>query len=185
MEEIEGNIIEKEYSHPPIIKFDETNWKGDAYPVFSWAAAVAEIEVDPVTFETKVTDYYTTHEIGKAINYHQAEAQIEGGSLQGIGYALYEKITHDEKGFDISGFTDYIIPTATEMPNFYVNILENPYPFGPFGAKGLGELPLVGGAPAVLSALWMIFGTEFNKIPVTPEDIFSKFEKEQAARKEY
>ncbi|HEX9970825.1 MAG TPA: xanthine dehydrogenase family protein molybdopterin-binding subunit, partial [bacterium] len=84
--------IEKQYRHPPLIKFDDTKWKGDAYPVFSWAASVAEIEVDPITFEIKVTRYYTAHEIGKAINYDQAVAQIQGGSLQGIGYALYEKI---------------------------------------------------------------------------------------------
>jgi len=172
-----GLKIEQKYEHPPIIKFDDIHYKGDAYPVFSWAAAVAEIEVDPVTFEIKVTDYYTSHEIGKAINYDQAVAQIQGGSLQGIGYAIYEKVGLKNGEFDVSGFTDYIIPTPADTPKFHVNILENPYPFGPFGAKGLGELPLVGGPPAVLSALWMIFGKEFNKIPVMPEDLLQKLKK--------
>ena len=79
-----------------------------------WAASVAEIEVDPITFEIKVTRYYTTHEIGKAINYDQAVAQIQGGSLQGIGYALYEKIELENGQFDVTGFTDYIIPTLTD-----------------------------------------------------------------------
>jgi len=171
-----GLKIEQKYQHPPIIKFDDIHYKGDAYPVFSWAAAVAEIEVDPVTFEIKVTDYFTSHEIGKAINYDQAVAQIQGGSLQGIGYAIYEKVGLKNGEFNVSGFTDYIIPTPADTPNFHVNILENPYPFGPFGAKGLGELPLVGGAPAVLSALWMIFGKEFNSIPVMPEDLLSLFD---------
>ncbi|OQX95121.1 hypothetical protein B6I21_07045 [candidate division KSB1 bacterium 4572_119] len=170
-----GFSVEKQYEHPPIIKFDDINWKGDAYPVYSWAAAVAEVHIDPVTFEIKVPDFYTTHEIGKAINYDQAVAQIEGGSLQGIGYAIYEKIGLEKGYFDVEGFSTYIIPTPTEMPDFKVRILENPYPFGPFGAKGLGELPLVGAPPAVISALWMIFGTEFNKIPVLPEDLFSLF----------
>ncbi len=168
-------VVEKQYCHPPLIKFDDINWKGDAYPVFSWAASVAEIEVDPITFETKVTRYYTIHEIGKAINYDQAVAQIEGGSLQGISYALYEKIELENGKFDVSGFTDYIIPTLTEMPEFHVKILENPYPFGPFGAKGLGELPFVGAAPAVVSALWMIFGKEFNWIPILPEHLCKLF----------
>jgi len=172
-----GLKIEQKYEHPPIIKFDDIHYKGDAYPVFSWAAAVAEIEVDPVTFEIKVTDYFTSHEIGKAINYDQAVAQIQGGSLQGIGYAIYEKVGLKNGEFDVSGFTDYIIPTPADTPKFHVNILENPYPFGPFGAKGLGELPLVGGPPAVLSALWMIFGKEFNKIPVMPEDLLEKLYK--------
>ncbi|UCE07247.1 MAG: xanthine dehydrogenase family protein [bacterium] len=167
--------VEKQYCHPPIMKFDDIKWKGDAYPVFSWAASVAEIEVDPITFEIKVIQYYTTHEIGKAINYDQALAQIQGGSLQGIGYALYEKIKLENCQFDVTGFTDYIIPTLTEMPEFHVKILENPYPFGPFGAKGLGELPFVGAAPAVVSALWMIFGKEFNWIPILPEHLCKLF----------
>ncbi|MDW7679679.1 MAG: xanthine dehydrogenase family protein molybdopterin-binding subunit [bacterium] len=164
-------VVEKKYQHPPHIQFDDKLWKGDAYPVYSWAAAVAEVEVDPVTFEIKVTRYYTTHEIGKAINYDQAVAQIQGGSLQGIGYAIYEKVGLQDGKFDVTGFSDYIIPTSTEMPEFEVNILENLYSFGPFGAKGLGELPMVGAAPAVVSALWMIFGKEFNQIPVLPENL--------------
>jgi len=171
-----GNLtVEKDYRHPPIIKFDDINWRGDAYPVFSWAAAVAEIEVDPVTFEITVKRYTTTHDIGKAINHDQAVAQIQGGSLQGIGYALYEKVGIDQGSYNISGFTDYIIPTTGEIPEFDVQIMENPYPYGPFGAKGLGELPLVGAAPAVLSALWMIFGREFNHLPVMPEDLADLF----------
>jgi CO/xanthine dehydrogenase Mo-binding subunit len=176
-----GILVEKQYRHPPFIKFDDIKWKGDAYPVFSWAASVAEVEVDPITFEIKVTRYYTTHEIGKAINYDQAVAQIQGGSLQGIGWALYEKIELKNGQFDVTGFSDYIIPTITEMPEFHVKILENPYPFGPFGAKGLGEMPFVGAAPAVVSALWMIFGKEFNQIPVLPESLFESFKNIQTA----
>jgi CO/xanthine dehydrogenase Mo-binding subunit len=170
-----GLYVEKQYHHPPIIRFDDIRWKGDAYPVFSWAAAVAEVEVDPLTFEVRVTRYTTSHDIGKAINYDQAVAQIEGGSLQGIGYALYEKVQLEEGHYDITGFTDYIIPTPTETPEFEVSIIENPYPYGPFGAKGLGELPFVGAAPAVVSALWMIFGKEFTRIPVLPEDLAALF----------
>jgi CO/xanthine dehydrogenase Mo-binding subunit len=166
-----GMVIEKQYHHPPIIQFDDIHWKGDAYPVFSWAAAVAEVEVDPITFEVKVTRYTTSHDIGKAINHDQVVAQIQGGTLQGIGYALYEKVKIQDGHFDITGFTDYIIPTVTEMPEFDILVMENPYPYGPFGAKGLGELPLVGAAPAVISALWMIFGQEFNEIPVMPEHL--------------
>ncbi|MDZ7377006.1 MAG: xanthine dehydrogenase family protein molybdopterin-binding subunit, partial [candidate division KSB1 bacterium] len=119
-------VIEKQYCHPPMIKFDDIHWKGDAYPVYSWAAAVAEIEVDPVTFEIKVTRYYTTHEIGKAINYDQAVAQIQGGSLQGIGWALYEKVELRGGQFDVSGFSDYIVPTIMDVPEFHVRILDNP-----------------------------------------------------------
>ncbi len=171
---LDGQIIFKEYSHPPLIKFDDINYLGDAYPVFSWAASVAELEVDPITFECKVTNFYTSHDIGKAINYNQAVAQIEGGCLQGIGYALYERTEIKDGKFDVNGFNDYIVPTLTDTPNFEVNIIENYYPFGPFGAKGLGELPLVGAPPAVASAFWMIFEKEFNKIPILPEDIYRR-----------
>jgi len=169
-----GLSVEKQYHHPEIIRFDDVAWKGDAYPVYSWAAAVAEIEVDPLTFELAVTHYYTTHDIGRAINHEQSIAQIEGGSLQGIGYALFEDVKMKEGKFGVTGFSDYIIPTFTEMPQFHVKILENPYPFGPFGAKGLGELPVVGVAPAIVSALWMIFGFEFYTIPVLPEELLSR-----------
>ncbi|MFZ5518734.1 MAG: xanthine dehydrogenase family protein molybdopterin-binding subunit [Candidatus Zhuqueibacterota bacterium] len=169
-----GLSVEKQYHHPEIIRFDEVTWKGDAYPVYSWAAAVAEIEVDPLTFEMAVTHYYTTHDIGKAINHDQSVAQIEGGSLQGIGYALLEDVKMADGKFGVSGFSDYIIPALTEMPQFHVKILENPYPFGPFGAKGLGELPVVGVAPAIVSALWMIFGVEFYKIPILPEEVLAR-----------
>ncbi len=172
-----GLTVEKQYQHPPIIRFDDIHWKGDAYPVFSWAAAVAEVKVDPVTFEIKVTRYTTTHDIGKAINPDQVVAQIQGGTLQGIGYALYEKVELLDGHFDVTGFTDYIIPTPTEMPEFDIKIMENPYPYGPFGAKGLGELPFVGAAPAVVSALGMIFGKTFTRLPVLPEDLSTLFAK--------
>ncbi len=170
-----GLTVEKEYQHPPIIRFDDTNWRGDAYPTYSWAAAVAEVEVDPISFEIRVTRYFTTHEIGKAINYDQSVGQIQGGSLQGIGYALYENIPLNKGKFGVTGFSDYIIPTTADTPKFDVKILEDLYPFGPFGAKGLGELPFVGAAPAVVSALWMIFGSEFSEIPVLPEDVAGLF----------
>lgn len=182
---ISGYEVEKQYRHPPIIRFDDINWQGDAYPVFSWAAAVAEISVDPVTFEITVDRYTTSHDIGKAINYDQAVAQIQGGSLQGIGYALYEKAELKNGLIDISGFTDYIIPTAAETPEFDIHIMENPYPYGPFGAKGLGELPLVGAAPAVVSALNMIFKYNFYGIPVMPEQLAELFEKNHKEAPDY
>jgi CO/xanthine dehydrogenase Mo-binding subunit len=175
-------IVEKQYRHPPFIEFDDVRYKGDAYPVFAWGAAAAELEVDPVTFETRVTRYTTTQDVGKAINPDQVIAQIEGGTLQGIGYALYEKVQLKNGRFDVTGFTDYIIPTVTETPVFDVKIWENPYPYGPFGAKGLGELPFVGAAPAVVSALWMIFERPFTRIPVLPEDLARLFMKEENGR---
>jgi CO/xanthine dehydrogenase Mo-binding subunit len=175
--------VEKHYRHPPFIQFDDVRWKGDAYPVFAWGAAVAELKVDPITFETRVTRYTTTQDVGKAINPDQVVAQIEGGTLQGIGYALYEKVELKNGRFDITGFTDYIIPTVTETPVFDVKIWENPYPYGPFGAKGLGELPFVGAAPAVVSALWMIFQRPFTKIPVLPEDLARLFINEESAER--
>jgi CO/xanthine dehydrogenase Mo-binding subunit/CTP:molybdopterin cytidylyltransferase MocA len=167
--------VERRYQHPPEIQFDEIAWKGDAYPVYSWGAAVAEIEVDPITFETRVTRYTTTQDIGRAINPDQAIAQIQGGTLQGIGHALYERIRAPQGRMDVTGFTDYIIPTLTETPVFDVKLWENPYSHGPFGAKGLGELPFVGAAPAVVSALWMIFQRPFTRIPVLPEDLAAIF----------
>ena len=109
------------------------------------------------------------------LNYDQTVAQIQGGSLQGVGYALYEKIILQAGHYDVTGFSDYIIPTPADMPEFIVKVMENPYPFGPFGAKGLGELPLGGPPPAIASAIINIFRKEINKIPIMPEDLYELF----------
>src|SRR5262249_16162344 len=112
------------------------------------------------------------HEIGKAIHPLLAEGQIEGGSLQGLGYALLEEVVMRDGRMANAQLTNYIIPTTLDTPPMQVVLLENPYPHGPFGAKGVGEMPIDGPAPAVINALRHA-GFDVRAIPATPEKLLA------------
>jgi CO/xanthine dehydrogenase Mo-binding subunit len=170
-------IVREEYHHPKFITFDEESYKGYGYPVYAWSANVAEVEIDLTTYQVSVKKFYSAHDVGKAINHQQSEGQIQGGIIQGIGYAIYEDIRLENGQVLNRGFRDYIIPTIEDIPELYVEIVEDPYFNGPYGAKALGELPLVGAAPAVASAVSFALGKTATKIPMTPEVIASLIEK--------
>jgi len=161
----------RDYRVPDDVVWDEDKFVGDAYPIYSWAAAVVEITVDPITFEVTVDKITAAHDIGKAINPILVEGQIEGGSLQGLGYASMEVMTETNGRLNQASFTDYIIPTTLDTPEMETIILEEKYSRGPFGAKGVGEQPLVGIPAAYVGAVENALGVEFFEIPLTPEII--------------
>lgn len=165
-----------QYSSPPGIKWDEVNYTGDAYPVFSYGADVVEVEVDMDTYEVKITKVITASDIGKAINPSMAEGQIEGGMVQALGYGLCEEIVWKDGKMLNNRFTNYIIPTALDIPEMETILVEKPYPYGPYGAKGLGELPMDGGAPALVAAIANATGAFVTEIPATPERILAALE---------
>ena len=99
------------------------------------------------------TRFLTVHEIGRAIHPMLARGQIEGGSVQGLGYALFEQVAMQNGRMANSQLTNYIIPTTLDAPPIEVVMLEKPYAHGPFGAKGVGEMPIDGPAPAVINAI--------------------------------
>lgn len=168
--------VTRQYRVPPDVVWDEERFEGDAYPVYSWAAAVVEVEVDLLTYEVTTTQLTAACEIGKAINPILVEGQIEGGTLQGLGYASLENlITRDGQLQQVS-LTDYIIPTILDTPQIKPIILEEPYSGGPYGAKGVGELPFVGVAPAFVGAVENALGVEFYEIPLTPEKILARLQ---------
>ena len=168
-----GNLkVRTQYHHPDFIKFDEDDFKGYGYPVYSWSANVAEIEIDLTTFYVQVTKLYSSNDIGKAINHQQSEGQIEGGAIQGIGLALYEDMNAPQGEILNRGFSDYIIPTTMDIPEMDVNIVEEKYFYGPFGAKSLGELTIVGPPPAVASAICQAIGKTICELPITPEKLY-------------
>ncbi len=134
--------------------------------------AKAEIEVDPDTFEVRPLKLTAVQEFGRPIHPALAQGQIEGGTAQGLGYALLERVVMRNGAMANSTLTNYTIPTTLDMPELDVVMLENPYPGGPFGAKGLGELPMDGPAPAVVNALRRL-GLDVREIPATPELIAS------------
>ena len=161
--------VERRYQKPSHIEWDDATYKGDAYGCFSYAAIAVEVEVDLDTGEVRVLRATTAQDIGKAIHPVLATGQIEGGTLQGLGFALLEEVRWKDGRIWNHQLTNYIIPTAVDAPPLDVVIVECPYSGGPFGAKGVGELPMDVPAPAVVAAVAHATGVRVDELPVTPE----------------
>jgi CO/xanthine dehydrogenase Mo-binding subunit len=160
---------EQGYSKPADVQWNDDTYQGDAYGVFSYAACAVEVEVDLDTFETRVLRVTTAQDIGRAIHPVLAEGQIEGGTLQGLGWALLEEVRWKDGRVWNHQLTNYIIPTAADAPPIDVELVEMPYAGGPQGSKGVGELPMDAPAPAVIAAIENAIGVRVDQIPVTPE----------------
>lgn len=157
------------YQPPPEIHWDDEKYQGDAYGAYAWAVYVAEVTVDLVTFEVQVNDFVALQEVGKVLHPVLAAGQIEGGVAQGVGLALYENVVWNRGRMSNGQMTNYLMPTAVDVPRIRVYFEEQPYPYGPFGAKGIGELPLDGTAPAIVNAIENATGACIRQLPVTPE----------------
>ncbi len=157
------------YVPPPGIHWDDERYEGDAYGAFAWAVYVAEVTVDTLTHEARVEDFVAIQEVGRVINPVLAVGQIEGGVAQGIGFTLFENVVWQNGRMANNQMTNYIIPTPADIPPIRVYFEENPYAYGPGGAKGIGELPMDGPAPAILNAVENATGLSFNQIPLLPE----------------
>ncbi|HYL75002.1 MAG TPA: xanthine dehydrogenase family protein molybdopterin-binding subunit [Bryobacteraceae bacterium] len=160
-----------QYEAPPGIYWDDDAYRGDAYGAFAWAVYVAEVSVDTVTCEIKVEDFVALQEIGRVIHPVLAAGQIEGGVAQGIGYAIFEDVVWNQGRMANAQMTNYIMPTSVDVPSIRVYFEETPYEYGPLGAKGIGELPIDGPAPAILNAIENAIGLPVNEIPLTPEKL--------------
>ncbi|MBF0410865.1 MAG: xanthine dehydrogenase family protein [Candidatus Riflebacteria bacterium] len=159
----------------PDTGFDQKNGQGNAYFTYSYCTNIAEVTVDTETGEIKVDTIIAAHDMGKAINPQQVEGQIQGGTLQGVGYCVMEEIRHDKNGKMLNdAFATYILPTFEDAPDIQPIIVEHPYSSGPFGAKGFGEVPLMGIAPAVANAVFNATGKRIRKLPVKPECLMEK-----------
>ncbi|MFQ5740573.1 MAG: xanthine dehydrogenase family protein molybdopterin-binding subunit [Acidobacteriota bacterium] len=163
-------LVTRQYEPPAGITWDEESHRGDAYATYAWACVVAEVEVDADTFEARPLSLTAVQDIGKAIHPTLAAGQVEGGSAQGIGYAILEEVVMQGGKMANAQLTNYIIPTTLDTPQIDVVFLNNPYRHGPFGAKGIGELPIDGPAPAVINAIRHT-GVDIRSIPATPEQI--------------
>src|SRR5438270_2849177 len=164
------------YSPPPGIFWDDDKYQGDAYAAYAWAVYVAEVSVDTRTCETRVEDFVAVQEVGRVINPVLAAGQIEGGVAQGVGFALYEDVVWREGRMVNSQMTNYIMPTSADLPRIRVHFEEAPYAHGPSGAKGIGELPIDGPAPAIVNAIENATNISVNRIPVTPEVLMQAME---------
>ena len=157
------------YQPPPNVNWDDEKYQGDAYGTYAWAVYVAEVSVDLLTYEAHVLDFVALQEVGRVINPVLAAGQIEGGVGQAIGFTLFENVVWEKGRMINNQMTNYIIPTAADIPPIRVFFEENPYAYGPSGAKGIGELPMDGAAPAILSAIENATGVRFNQVPLMPE----------------
>jgi CO/xanthine dehydrogenase Mo-binding subunit len=158
-----------QYQAPPGIYWDDDTYRGDAYGAFAWAVYVAEVAVDTATLEISVNDFVALQEVGRVIHPVLAAGQIEGGVAQGIGYAVFENVVWKDGRMANGQMTNYIMPTSVDVPRIRVYFEETPYEYGPLGAKGIGELPIDGPAPAVLNAIENAIGVAVNEIPLLPE----------------
>ncbi len=169
---------EAAYEKPPGIEWDDKTYRGDAYGAFGWAAYVAEVEVDLRTCASRVLDFVAVQEVGKVLNPTLARGQVQGGVVQGIGWALMEECKWRDGAMVNNQLTNYLIPTADDVPPVRVAFLENPYPHGAGGAKGLGELPIDGPGPAIVNAVARATGADPRAIPLTAERLMELMERD-------
>jgi len=160
------------YEPPPGIFWDDEKYRGEAYATYAWAVYIAEVTVDLTTYGVTVDDFVALQEVGRVLHPVLARGQITGGVAQGIGYALYEKVIWQNGRMQNGQMTNYIMPTSADLPPIRVYFEELGNEHGAYGAKGIGELPMDGPAPAVVNAIEDALGIRFDSIPLLPEDIF-------------
>ncbi|MCO4760845.1 MAG: xanthine dehydrogenase family protein [Myxococcales bacterium] len=159
------------YQRPPGGKWNDVTYKGIAYGTYAWATYLADVEVDLTTFETRITDFVASQEIGRVLNPLLAEGQIQGGVVQAMGWALLEDTVYKDGRITNPNMTNYVVPTFADVPDVQVLFQESPYAYGPWGAKGIGELPMDGPAPAILNAISAAVGVEIDALPASPERV--------------
>ncbi len=160
------------YEAPADVYWDDEKYRGEAYAAFAWAVYVAEVTVDLTTYSVTVDDFVALQEVGKVINPVLAAGQITGGVAQAIGFALYEKVVWQNGRMINNQMTNYIMPTSADLPPIRVFFEELGNVHGAHGAKGIGELPMDGPAPAIVNAVEDATGIRFCSIPLLPEDLF-------------
>jgi len=165
------------YQPPPNVHWDDEKYQGDAYGAYAWAVYVAEVSFDELTYEARVENFVAMQEVGRVLNPVLAAGQIEGGVAQAIGFTLFENVVWKDGRMANNQMTNYIIPTPADIPPIRVYFEENPYAYGPGGAKGIGELPMDGAAPAILNAIENATGVSFNNIPLMPERLMAADER--------
>ena len=170
----EDQIVEEHFKEPDfIIPFYIDKFRGDAYPTYAWGACALEVELDTYTGISKILGAYGSFDVGTPMDWNIVVGQMEGGFLQGIGYASIESMDYDDKGrIRNNSFSDYLIPTSLDVPNLKCMMHVEKYPNGPYGAKGAGELPLVGAPGAYVEAVEQALGREYSlhHAPFTAED---------------
>ena len=176
-----GRMMIAEYFYdPPNENLDPKEWKGNLSVTYAYGTHGVEVEVDKETGHVKILKYVAAHDVGRAINPMLLEGQVYGGVAMGIGYALTERLILKNGKVVNPNFLDYKMLTAKDVPNIEPIVIETNDPFGPFGAKGIGEPGLVPTAPAIANAIYDAVGVRIKELPITPERVLAALkEKEQ------
>lgn len=168
----------RQYVSPPGIVWDDAKYTGSAYASYTWACYIADVRIDLTTYQPEIQDFVAVQEVGRVIHDVIATGQIEGGVAQGIGWAIYENVNMQNGAMKNNQFSNYIIPTSEDLPNLRVFFFENPYEYGPFGAKGIGELPMDGPAACIANAIsFALDHTQIRFVPMLPEKLMTIIEK--------
>ncbi|MEP7082088.1 MAG: xanthine dehydrogenase family protein molybdopterin-binding subunit [Chloroflexota bacterium] len=165
--------IDEQFTPYPGVPFDDKKYRGDAYPAFGWACAVAAVDVDLDTAEVTVRECVSADDIGTVIHRVLAEGQVEGGTLQAVGYATIEEMKLVDGRYLNDRLATYLIPTSLDAPRIKAILVEKPFSGAPHGAKGVGELPMDVAAPAVVAAIHDATGIWIHDLPATPERILA------------
>ncbi|MCL1846879.1 MAG: xanthine dehydrogenase family protein molybdopterin-binding subunit [Coriobacteriia bacterium] len=171
----EEQLVEEHFSEPGFtVPFDLATFSGDAYPTYSWGVTAVELSFDALTGSNEIVGSWSCFDVGTPVDLAVVVGQMEGGVLQGLGYASLEQMAVDAAGrIRNNSYSDYLLPTALDAPVLDVQLHVVEYPFGPYGAKGAGELPLVGIPAAFIAAAEQALGTDaggFCHIPLTAEE---------------
>jgi CO/xanthine dehydrogenase Mo-binding subunit len=150
---------------------DPETGQGDAYATYAYATQLAEVEVDTETGKVEVLRVIAAHDVGKAINPCNVEGQIEGGVVQGMGFALVEQVVQEGGYLKTRSLGEYTIPTSMDVPQIDCHIVEVPVSSGPYGAKGVGEPALIPTAPAIFNAIYNAVGVQVKETPASMENI--------------
>ncbi len=167
-------VVEKSFEpFGPDHRFDDETYTGTAYPAYGWGCDVVELTVDPDTLGVELSTCTAVCDVGKAIHPELCKGQVEGGTLQALAWGFMEDVQLEDGRYLNDRLATYIIPTTRDVPKMHAILVENPTAFGPYGAKGVGELPMDGGAPAVLAAIENATGIAPVTVPATPERLFA------------
>lgn len=156
----------------PHVSFKLDDGQGDAYVIYSYSVDVAEVSVDLKTGLTKVDKIWAAYDVGRIVNPQLAMGQAQGGILQGMSYALFENLQYKNGIMVNPNFTDYVCATTKDKPEYDITFIEKHYDEGPYKAKGMGEVPLIGVAPAVANAIKNACGARVHSLPLLPEKVW-------------
>ncbi|MCQ2412302.1 MAG: xanthine dehydrogenase family protein molybdopterin-binding subunit [Sphaerochaetaceae bacterium] len=169
----EDFVVETQYEHPEGYPWDQSTFQGYAYLGYGWGVCAVEVEVDPCTAEVTTKGIWSSHDCGHLIDERIVHGQVNGGILQGIGWASTEVMQNVDGHFKQTSMSDYIVPTSMDYPKQGVYFVENPYEWGPFGAKGMGELVFNGSGAAYIDAVSKAIGKRISKIPLPTEEVMN------------